>query len=199
VRRKIGSKAPTVRRNYIAYRMLLQMEDQEAVDVGKVEEKFSVLFLSLRTSGVQKYLHIDIEADPAKAQRPVPRSHLRNLTKFALWLFGDAKTPPLFSDSRNVDRFSAILESKDAVKYLETSDKPSFDIAYRAAGGDEPELIKSIQRASDNVRIALSSVHQYRKSLKVQSSIERFGRDALQLLTVFSAIYKKVLAEVEDA
>lgn len=199
-RRKIGSKTPTVRRNYIAYRLLLQMEDEEEnVDIGKVEEKFSVLFLSLKTSGVQKYLQIDMEADPKRALRPVPKSHLKNLANFALWLFGEEKTPPLFSDSRYVDRFSAILESNDAIKYLERADKPSFDTALRIAGGDEPELLKSIQRASENIQLALTNAHQYRKSAKVRLAVERFGTDALQLLAVFPDIRAKVLAEAESA
>ena len=50
VRRRIGSKTPTVRQNYIAYRMLLQMENVEDLDVEQVEERFSVLYLSLRTA-----------------------------------------------------------------------------------------------------------------------------------------------------
>jgi len=199
VRKRIGSKTPTVRRNYVAYRVLLQMEDQESVDIEKVEEKFSVLFLSLKTSGVQTYLQIDLDADPQAARRPVPKAHLKNLAKFALWLFGDAKTPPLISDSRYVDRFSNILESEEAVDYLEKTDRPSFDIALRIAGGDEPELLNSIRRASDHIQLALGSAHQYRKSQKIKVAIERFGRDALQLLGVFPEIKTKLLAETSDA
>jgi hypothetical protein len=52
VRRRIGSKLPTVRQNYISYRLLLQMEGSEdEVDIEKVEDRFSVLYLSLRTQG----------------------------------------------------------------------------------------------------------------------------------------------------
>ena len=43
--RKIGSKVPTVRQHYISYRLLLQMENQEAIDLQAVEKKFSVLSL----------------------------------------------------------------------------------------------------------------------------------------------------------
>src|SRR5262249_55936689 len=49
VRRRIGSKTPAVRQNYISYRLLLQMEDRaDEVNIEKVEERFSVLYLSLR-------------------------------------------------------------------------------------------------------------------------------------------------------
>lgn len=68
VRKRIGSKTPTVRQNYIAYRVLLQMEEEgEDIDLKRVEDRFSVLYLSLRTNGVQQYLQIDINADPMAA------------------------------------------------------------------------------------------------------------------------------------
>ncbi|MDQ9786514.1 hypothetical protein, partial [Serratia marcescens] len=76
------------RQNYISYRLLLQMEDQEKISVEHVEDKFSVLFLSLRTDGVQRYLDIDIQADPDDARKPVPDDKLKELANFALWLFG---------------------------------------------------------------------------------------------------------------
>jgi transposase-like protein len=76
VRRKIGSKTETVRRNYISYRLLLQMEEAQGISVKDVEDRFSVLFLSLRTSGAQQYLQIDIAADPKQAVRPVPKDQI---------------------------------------------------------------------------------------------------------------------------
>lgn len=125
VRRRIGSKLPTVRQNYISYKLLLQMEKHdEEVDVEKVEERFSVLFLSLRTEGVRTYLNIDIEADPKAAQRPVPPKQLKNLSNFARWLFGDEKHEPLIADSRKVDEFGRILLSAPAVEYLERTERP---------------------------------------------------------------------------
>jgi ParB-like chromosome segregation protein Spo0J len=147
VMRKIGSRTSTVRQNYISYCLLLQMENQNDISIKNVEKEFSVLFLSLRTNGAQLYLDIDINADPAKAKKPVSPRRLKALTNYSKWLFGDAKTPPLFTDSRNVDKFGKILESDDAVYYLERTEKPNFDVAYRIAGGDEPELINLIEQA----------------------------------------------------
>src|SRR5437899_723565 len=82
-----------------------------------------------RTDGVQKYLRIYINADPAKAKKPVAVSRLRALAHFAQWLFGDEKGPPLFTDSRYVDNFGKVLESPKAVEYLERTPNPSFDFA----------------------------------------------------------------------
>jgi hypothetical protein len=142
VMRKIGSNTPAVRQHYISYRLLLQMEEEEEISTKHVEDKFSVLYLSLRSQGTQKYLHINIKADPKAARRPVPPEHLKALKRFALWLFGDDKHLPLFTDSRRVDDFGRILESPQAVEYLERTEKPNFEVAFRAAGGDEPELLR---------------------------------------------------------
>jgi hypothetical protein len=189
VMRKIGSKTPAVRQNYITYRLLLQIENSvEDVPVENIENRFSVMYLSLRTQGVQKYLQIDILAEPRKAKTPVPKNHLDALANFALWLFGNEERDPLFTDSRKVDDFGAILESSKAVQYLERTEKPSFEIAYRMAGGDEPEIIKLIERAADNIELSLTRAHAYTKSKKLQIAVERLGTDAYQLLRIFPHI-----------
>jgi len=184
VMKKIGSKTQTVRQNYISYRLLLEIEETVDVPEENLEDRFSVMYLSLRTKGVQKYLHIDIQADPKKAKRPVPRPHLEALARFAIWLFGDEEREPLFTDSRKVDDFGRILESRKAVEYLERSDEPSFDIAFRLAGGDEPEIIRLIENAADNVELALTRAHLYADSKELRAAIERLGKDSDQLMKI---------------
>lgn len=198
VRRKIGSKMPAVRQHYISYNLLLQMEQQDGVAIDKVEEKFSVLYLSLRTQGVQKYLHVDIQAPPERARTPVPPEALENLVRYARWLFGDDKTPPLFTDSRNVDTFGKILESTEGVDYLERTERPSFELATRKAGVGEEELVALVSGASDNIQLALTEAHVYRKSPVLQKAIRRLSADALALINVFPAIKAELLKEMQD-
>ncbi len=198
VMRRIGSKTPSVRRNYISYRLLLQMEDSvEGFSSQSAEKRFSVMYLSLRAKGIQQYLQIDIEADPDAVKRPVPEEHLEALGKFALWLFGDDKSPPLFTDSRKVDHFNCILQSSKATKYLERTERPNFDVAYRMAGGDEPEIVELIEAAADNIERILSIVHLHKKSSKIQRAVARLGAHIRQLLSIFPSIQKK-LEEDED-
>lgn len=191
VRKRIGSKLPAIRQHYISYRLLLQMEDREDIVLEKVEKKFSVLYLSLRTEGVQKYLQIDIQADPAKARKPVPPGRLKALTHFAQWLFGDEKNPPLFTDSRNVDRLGKALESPKAIEYLERTQSPNFDYALRVAGADEPELVDLLESAADNIELSLGRLHQHTKSAKIKSAAERVIVDAEQLRKVIPASLEK--------
>jgi hypothetical protein len=197
VRRKIGSKTPTVRQHYIAYRLLLQMEQQEDVSIEAVEQKFSVLYLSLRTQGVQSYLHIDIQAPPDKAKHPVPGAHLKSLVNFSRWLFGDDKHAPLFTDSRNIDSFGAILESEPAVEYLERTAEPRFELAYRKAGVGENDVIDLVAGASDNIQLALTEAHLFRKSPRLQKAVQRLGSDTGALLNIFPSVKADVLKELK--
>ena len=198
VMRKIGSRTDSVRRNYISYRLLLQIENNVEIPEGQFEERFSVMYLSLRTQGVQKYLQIDIHADPKTAKKPVPKSRLRELGNFALWLFGNGEENlPIFSDSRQVDDFGRILESKQAIQYLERTEKPSFEVALRTAGGDEPEILRLIEKAADDIELALTRTHLYKKSKKIQRAVRRLGADANQLLDIFPSIKAELERESE--
>jgi len=198
VMRKIGSRTDTVRQNYISYRLLLQIEGATDIPEEQFEDRFSVMYLSLRTQGVQKYLQIDIHADPKTARKPVPKSRMKGLAEFALWLFGDGNGRlPLFSDSRQVDNFGRILESKQAVQYLERAEKPSFEVALRTAGGDEPEIVNLIETAADNVELALTRIHLFKKSKKIQTAVERLSAHAWQLLDIFPGIMAKLKEESE--
>jgi hypothetical protein len=85
VMRKIGSKTPVVERNYIAYCILTQMETVEDLSVEEVEKRFSVLFLSLRSKNVQKFLGVGgkfgIEPQNGRCCRtqPVKDSHRESM------------------------------------------------------------------------------------------------------------------------
>ena len=199
VRRRIGSKLPTVLQNYVSYRLLLQMENQsENVDVTEVEKRFSVLYLSLRSEGVKKYLHIKVDADAKTAKKPVPQSRLTQLENFARWLFGDTKTKkdPLFTDSRRVDEFGKILLSEKAVDYLERTERPSFEVARTMAGVSEADVATHIEKAADEAEEALRAAHTQKKSTRVKTAVERLAMDTMQLVKLFPAVLQKVQEEL---
>ena len=201
VMRKIGSRTRTVRQNYISYRLLLQMEDcVDEFSVADVEGRFSVMYLSLRTQGVQNYLHIDISADAQSAKTPVPETHIKNLANFALWLFGNKKKkePSLFGDSRRVDDFGKILESSEAIRYLEENKRPDFDHAFELAGGRETQIVQRLRESANNVKLVLSRVHHYRDSEDIQEAVEELGTDVRQLLSIFPRVSQKLQGQEGD-
>ena len=178
VMRRIGSKTPTVRQNYVAFKLFHQLEDLEDVAVERVRNKFSVLFLSLRLSGTQAYLGIDIDAEPKKASKPLQAKYEPNAVRFARWLFGDDKHEPLFTDSRHTDRFGLILASKEARAYLERTENPRFEVALRLSGGDRVEVIRHVERAADEIEEVLSVVQHHSKNVDVIEAMKWLFKDA---------------------
>lgn len=188
VRRKIGSKTPTVRQNYITYRVLRQMEDTvESFSPDDAERRFSVMYLSLGTHGAQEYLGVDMLAAPEKAKQPIPADRVASLKHFTKWIFGNASEsqPPLFTDSRDVALFGLVLDSPEAVEYLETSDHPIFDFAIQKANADIPELIHLLTQAADNLELSLSRIHLYTDNEKLTKPLYRLYAHVDQLQKTF--------------
>ena len=177
VMRRIGSKTGTVRQNYIARNLFKQLSELEEVSAERVRDKFSVLYLSLRSEGTQKYLGVDLGADKKIAASPLRPKFHQNAVRFSRWLFGDDKHEPIITDSRFVDRFGTVLGSPEARAYLERTDNPKFEIAERHSGGDRIELIRHIDRAADEVREALGVVHLFVKHQDVVQAIQRLLKD----------------------
>lgn len=186
VRRRIGSKAPTVRQNYVAHRLLVQMGEDERIDVARIYDRFSVLYLSLRSSGVQNYLQVDVLTQPSRKLRPVPKDKAEHLAHFARWLFGTDRHEPVVSDSRQVDDFGEFLLVPKAVEYLERTAEPSFEIAKRLAGNSEKSVVTHIDAAAVEIQLALQAIHHHKLSPPVQQAIRALKVDAEQLFSFLS-------------
>ena len=196
VARKIGSNTPTVRSHYIAYRVLLQTEETvEDFETEKADKRFTLLRMTLGTEGARQYLQIDNTAEPAAAKQPVPQDRLKNLAHFYYWLFGTSQIPNIVSDTRQVADFGKMLDSDEAIEYLETAKQPKFEVALRISGGDEEETLRYINEAINNVELALMRAHAFKNSQSLQKAVSRLGTGTLQLLGTFPAIKKQILEE----
>lgn len=193
IRKQIGSRTDTVRRNYIAYRILHQIDELE-IDVSEegLDKRFSVLFLSLREIGVQDFLGVDIRAEPEEAQTPVPEDNTKNLSDFVAWLFGSKDSKPLFTDSRNVGSFARILSSDQAIEYLRSVPDPSFDLALQKAGIEDEEIENQLKEASNQMELALSRVHLHLDSESIQKAMLRLALNAKELVLKFPDIAEKI-------
>ncbi len=183
VMRKIGSKTDTVERNYIAYRILVQMEETEGLDPKQVENRFSVLFLALRSKNVQSFLGIENKfgIDPKEVKNPVDIRHMDQLREFSLWLFGDQETSPIVPDSREVHKFARVLASAEGLDYLRSVRLPSLEKAFIIAGGDQEQVYDLISTAAYNLQEALSYIHLYKEDEKLIQISKRMLANADQI------------------
>lgn len=186
VRRAIGSKTPTVRLNYIAYRILLQFDELDTpVPIDKVEDRFSVMYLSLHESSVRKFLGVSESSEPGRLRKPIPTRKLDDLGQFGVWLFGTKTKPPLFTDSRQVSDFARALADREAVRYLRTARNATLDQALRHSGLEMQDVLESIKVATEEIEQALSRVHLYAADEDVREAAERFAASAGEFLNKF--------------
>ena len=193
IRKQIGSRIDIVRRNYIAYRILRQIDelDIEVSEKG-VDRRFSVLFLALRELGVQTFLGVDIKAEPEEARTPISEDNIGNLADFVAWLFGSDSNDPLFTDSRSVGKFARILSSEQAIEYLRSLPDPSFDLALQKAGIEDEEIENHLKEASNQMELALSRVHLHLDSTAIQRAMQRLALNARELVSKFPSIAKEI-------
>jgi hypothetical protein len=187
VMRQIGSKTPTVQRNYIAYSILMQMEETEGLDVKKVEGKFSVLFLSLARTDVRAFLGVNkkFNVEPSQVNPPISDEHIDNLKDYSRWLFGDNENAAVVTDSRQVDKFAKVLASAEGLDYLRSVSRPSLEKAFVIAGGDEEELYELITTAAYNVEESLSSIHHHVEDERLVRIVKRLSKNMVQLNKIF--------------
>ena len=165
-------------------------EETDKIDLNLVEDRFSVLYRSVRTPGIQKYLSLDLNAVPQKVAWPVSSNRLERLVTLTNWLFGTAKLPPVLRDSRDLDDFGKVLDSEMGIAYLERTTHPNLDSAKRAAGVSQSEVAENVELAATKLEDALAVVHQFASEPlpRLEAAVRRVGKDALQLLSVFPAI-----------
>lgn len=183
VMRRIGSKTPTVQRNYIAFCILRQMDETEDIEVSNVEDRFSVLFLSIRTPGVRQFLGIDekFEVEPADVYPPIEDSHTVQLVEFSKWLFGNAETSPVVSDSRQIEQFAKVLASEEGLAYLRSVKRPSLEKAFIISGGDQEEVYELLSTAAYSLQEALSTIHFYKDDKRLKEISKKMISSAMQI------------------
>ena len=185
VMRKIGSQTPVVARNYIAYCILEQMEETEGLYVAGVLDRFSLLFLALRSRRVQQFLGVErkFEAAPTHVKPPVDAEHIDQLREFSKWLFGDADTTPIVKDSRQIDKFAVVLASPQGLDYLRQVPDPDLEHAYIVSGGERQEVYDLVARAAYSLQQALSSLHLYKEDADLRKISQRLVANADQVRT----------------
>jgi len=52
-----------------------------------------------------------------------------------------------------------------------------------------------VNKASDNIELALTRAHHYRKSQKLETAVDRLGSDVSRLLELFPKIRKQLCEE----
>ena len=183
VAREIGSKAPSVRDNYIAYKILGQAESSFGLDTEKAMASFSVLYRALNAPAIRKYIGIDNEKTPNQLKKPVPKSKQTQLGYLLSWMFGDNENSSALRDSRQLNELAEVLENKKATDILRIS--RDLNKAFRSVGGEARRLLDHLEQASFHLDSGLPDAHRNTDNEAVRHWVERCHDTIRQYLRSF--------------
>lgn len=195
---KIGSKAATVEKDYIAHRLTVQATENDVPGADRMRSSFGVLKRALQSPGIPKFLRIGFPHDPKKSRRP-STAPKRNLEDFVRWTFGTKDTKPVLEDSRDLTKWGQTLESAEAVRYLRTAKDPRFERAYAKSGGLREGLVDALMGASDLLAEAVPLVRKHQQDEGVRQGVERCTDYLAQILSHFPEIARGQGLELRDA
>jgi len=113
--RSIGSRSDAIRRQFIAYRALMQAKAANR-DVSAAEGRFGVFYRALQNRSIRAFLGLSgwTDATPETLQ-PLGEDGPRNLEELSGWLFGPGR---VVRDSRQIDDLGKVVADAAATSML---------------------------------------------------------------------------------
>jgi len=186
VARETGSKKPTIRDNYIAYRILLQAREDFNIDTSKLEKNFSVFYRALSHPSITKFIGLDKEKNPTELKKPISSKKIDSLEELIGFIHGTNKVSAVMTDSRQLTKLGDVLSEEKAYRYLKIN--RNLDQAYQLTAGEERRLIDNLERAGYYLDEALSDAHRHKTSSKVSIAVKRCTETLIEILKNFPKI-----------
>jgi len=190
VARETGSRKPTIRDNYIAFRILLQATDAFEIDTSKLEKNFSVFYRALSNPSFTEFIGLNKDRSPKDLRTPIPAKKAAALEELIGYIHGTSKIDAVLTDSRQLTKLGEILSSKDAYNHLRVN--RNLDQAYQLTGGEERRLIDNLNRASFYLDDALRDTHRYKASTRVTRLVKRCAETMSEILRSFPEVQREL-------
>ncbi|HWH31368.1 MAG TPA: hypothetical protein VNU01_01715 [Egibacteraceae bacterium] len=170
---RISSYPSHVRRHHVAHELVRQAKTLEIDGALQMSTSFGVLLRALQAGGVREFLGMSEPATPQDASDPVPGDHIEQLGEFVRWTFGTAEAPRVLRDSRALTMWAKILSSPESLRYLRSASEPTFQRAWRKAGGERESVSDALWEASFRLEETLPVLKLYRDDEEVRQAVER--------------------------
>jgi len=158
----VGDGRGTIKRTYLAWKLVELMEEESEGSTKKAKENFSFILLSLGQASVKEYLGIASKLSESDLDTPINEDKMSNLKRLFSFLFGEGKEKlPVISESRDItNKLGTILRNPEAVNHLIATRNlnDSFDLT----DGEEQLLIKKLKSINRNLEYSLGIVHRHR-------------------------------------
>jgi hypothetical protein len=188
---RLGSYPRHIERHYVAYRIVMQAQDEGIPGCTSMQESFGVLLRALQAGGISEFLGVTYPDEPKKSKNPVPSDRADEFASFVKWTFGDEKNSPVLEDSRQLTRWAKVLQSPPALRYLKTTSSPRFDRAWQKSGGESESLADGLYAASFRLEESVPLIEEHLEEESIQDAVTQCARFMSQILTHFPDIARK--------
>jgi len=160
IARKIGDRHATVRRLYRGFKILQQAETMVQFsrdDIVRNRFSFSHLYTAADQPEFQKFLGITSEG--SLKPNPVPKSKLKELGEFMLWLYGSKtadKQPLVRSQNPDLNILREVISDRKGLSALRAG--LSLERAKEISAGDERRFREALTRAKEDLQQAKATV-----------------------------------------
>lgn len=172
MQKQVGDQSGSVRKLYLAYRLVDIAESELSLATERAREYFSYLILALGQGPVKEFLGLPNRWVETNFKEPIPSNRVDNLTLLFSWLFGENKDKlPVVKESRDITNYlTPVLRSEEATKHLMLT-RDLLD-AYDRSEGEKLLLLKNLKKASKSLSSSLALITKYKSEDEVKQEIE---------------------------
>jgi hypothetical protein len=172
IQKRVGDQTGSVRKLYLAYKLVEIAESELSLATGRAKEYFSYLILALGQRSVKDFLGLPNKWTEINFEEPIPSDHMDNLAYLFSWLFGENKDKPqVVKESRDITNYlSPILRSEEATKHLILT--RDLQDAWDRSGGEKLLLLKNLRKAVKSLSNSLALITNYKTDDEVRQEIK---------------------------
>lgn len=178
IQKQVGDQSGSVRKLYLAYRLVDIAESDLSLATERAKEYFSYLILAIGQGPIKDFLGLPHRWIETNFKEPVPSDRVDNLTLLFSWLFGENKDKlPVVKESRDITNYlTPVLRSEEAIKHLMLT--RDLQDAYDRSEGEKLLLLKNLRKASKSLSSSLALITKYKTEDEVIEEI-RYCQDIL--------------------
>lgn len=172
VQKHVGDRSDSVRKLYLAYRLVDIAETELSLATEKAKDYFSYLILALGQRPVKDFLGLPHRWTETNFKEPLPNDRVDNLELLFSWLFGENKDKlAIIKESRDITTYlTPVLRSEEATEHLKLT--RDLQDAYDRSDGEKLLLLKNLRKARKSLSSSLALITKYKSEDEVKQEIE---------------------------
>jgi hypothetical protein len=177
--RIVGEDESDIRAHYRNYRVVTDAENRLKISAKEVKKKFGFFNRAMTSVGLREHIGAPPPSEVSKDAPVLKTSKKKEVGEVFSWLFGDAKTDAVITDSRQVSALGDVVASPEGLEVLRQT--RNLEDAMMASGGVKQRLLKRLGAAVNALEKAELDIGSFCDDEEVVEAVNRCA-DALNRL-----------------